>query len=68
MPPGAGAADILTVLDMAAADAALSGGAVVFAAPGEQLILALQLWGGEGSASPARLAPLTAVIRSQGGG
>jgi polysaccharide deacetylase 2 family uncharacterized protein YibQ len=65
---GAGAAEILAVLDRAAADAARRGGAVVFAAPGEQLILALQLWGGEGSASPARLAPLSAVIRRLGGG
>jgi len=65
---GAGAAEILAVLDMAAADAVRRGGAVVFAAPGEQLILALQLWGGEGSVSLARLAPLSAVIRRQRGG
>ncbi len=68
IPAGAGAAEILAVLDQAAADAARRGGAVVFATPGEQLILALQLWGGEGSDSLARLAPLTAVIRRQRGG
>ncbi len=68
VPAGASAAEILPVLDLAAADAARRGGAVVFAAPGEQLILALQLWGGEGSASLARLAPLSAVIRRQRGG
>ncbi len=68
IPAGAGAAEILAVLDRAAADAARRGGAVVFAAPGEQLLLALQLWGGEGSASLARLAPLSAVIRRQRGG
>ncbi len=68
IPAGAGATEILAVLDQAAADAARRGAAVVFAAPGEQLILALQLWGGEGSASLARLAPLSAVIRRQRGG
>jgi polysaccharide deacetylase 2 family uncharacterized protein YibQ len=68
IPAGAGAAEVLAVLDLAAADAVRRGGAVVFAAPGEQLIVALQLWGGEGSASPARLAPLSAVIRRQRGG
>jgi len=68
IPAGASAAEILAVLDLAAADAARRGGAVVFAAPGEQLILALQLWGGEGSTSLARLAPLSAVIRRQRGG
>jgi polysaccharide deacetylase 2 family uncharacterized protein YibQ len=68
VPAGAGAAEVLAVLDRAAADAARRGSAVVFAAPGEQLILALQLWGGEGSASLARLAPLSAVIRRQRGG
>jgi polysaccharide deacetylase 2 family uncharacterized protein YibQ len=68
IPAGASAAEILAVLDRAATDAARSGGAVVFAAPGEQLILALQLWGGEGSASLARLAPLSAVIRRERGG
>ena len=68
IPAGASAAEILAVLDLAAADAARRGGAVVFAPPGEQLILALQLWGGEGSTSLARLAPLSAVIRRQRGG
>ncbi|MHA1529393.1 MAG: divergent polysaccharide deacetylase family protein [Alphaproteobacteria bacterium] len=67
IPAGAGAAEILAVLDLAAAEAARRGGAVVFAAPGEQLVLALQLWGGEGSASAARLAPLSAVIQRQRG-
>jgi hypothetical protein len=43
------------------------GATVVFATPGEQLLLALQLWGGEGSGSAARLAPLSAVIRHQNG-
>jgi len=65
---GAGAAEILAALDTAAAEAARRGGAVVFAAPSEQLVVALQLWGGEGSTSPARLAPLSAVIRRQSGG
>ena len=68
IPAGASAAEILAVLDQAAAAAARRGGAVVFAAPGEQLILALQLWGGEGSGNVARLAPLSAVIRRQLGG
>lgn len=68
IPPGADAADVVAVLDRAAADAARRGGAVVFAVPGEQLVLALQLWGGEGSGSLARLAPLSAVIRRQRGG
>jgi len=68
IPAGASAAEILAVLDRAAADASRRGGAVVFAVPSEQLIAALQLWGGEGSAGVARLAPLSAVIRRQGGG
>ena len=68
IPAGANAAEIIALLDMAAADAARRGGAVVFAAPGVQLILALQLWGGEGSGNLARLAPLSAVIRRQRGG
>ena len=68
IPPGASATEILAVLDLAAADAARRGGSVVFAAPGEQLIAALQLWGGEGSVNLARLAPLSAVIRRQRGG
>ncbi len=33
-----------------------------------QLFVARQLWGGEGSASLAHLAPLSAVIRRQRGG
>ena len=44
------------------------GAAVVLAAPGEDVFLALQLWGGEGSEGAARLAPLSAVIARQGGG
>ena len=68
IPPGATAADVIAVLDLAAADAARDGGAVVFATPGEQLVLALQLWGDEGAGSLARLAPLSAVIRRQNGG
>lgn len=68
IPAGANAAMAVSVLDQAAADAARRGGAVVFAAPDDQLILALQLWGGEGSLSTARLAPLSAVIRRQNGG
>ena len=66
IPAGATAAQAIAVLDRAATDE--SGGAVVFAALGEPLLLALQLWGGEGSARPARLAPLSAVIRRQRGG
>lgn len=65
IPAGAGAAQIIAVLDRAAATE--SGAAVVFATPSEQLLLALQLWGGEGSGSLARLAPLSAVIRRQRG-
>ena len=68
IPAGASAAQAHAVLDLASADAARRGGAVVVAAPGEQLVLALQLWGGEGSSSLARLAPLSAVIRRQRGG
>lgn len=68
IPAGAGAGDVAAVLDAAAAEAARRGGAVVFASPGEQLVLALQLWGGEGSGNLARLAPLSAVILRQGGG
>ena len=68
IPPGASAAAVIAMLDLAAADAVRDGGAVVFAVPGEQLILALQLWGDEGAGSLARLAPLSAVIRRQNGG
>jgi polysaccharide deacetylase 2 family uncharacterized protein YibQ len=67
IPAGASAAEVIAELDLAAADAVQRGTAVVFAAPGEQLFLALQLWGGEGSANAARLAPLSAVIRRQNG-
>jgi polysaccharide deacetylase 2 family uncharacterized protein YibQ len=68
IPPGASAAEVIAVLDLAAAEAARDGGAVVFAAPGEELILALQLWGDPGAGSLAQLAPLSAVIRRQNGG
>jgi polysaccharide deacetylase 2 family uncharacterized protein YibQ len=67
IPAGASAAEVVAALDLAAADAVQRGTAVVFAVPGEQLFLALQLWGGEGSANAARLAPLSAVIRRQNG-
>jgi polysaccharide deacetylase 2 family uncharacterized protein YibQ len=67
IPAGASAAEVVAELDLAAADAVQRGTAVVFAVPGEQLFLALQLWGGEGSANAARLAPLSAVIRRQNG-
>jgi polysaccharide deacetylase 2 family uncharacterized protein YibQ len=52
----------IAVLDAAASDAAIRGGAVVIAAPSETLFGALLLWGGEGTDNPARLAPLSAVI------
>jgi polysaccharide deacetylase 2 family uncharacterized protein YibQ len=67
IPAGASAAETVAALDLAAADAVQRGTAVVFATPGEQLFLALQLWGGEGSGSLALLAPLSAVIRRQNG-
>ncbi len=66
IPAGASAAQAIAVLDMAAA--AESGASVVFAVPDEQLLLALQLWSGEGAANSARLAPISAVIRHQRGG
>lgn len=65
---GASAPEIISVLDLAAATAVNEGGAVVFAAPDEQVMLALQLWGDAGSGALARLAPLSAVIRRQNGG
>ena len=68
IPPGAGAAQAHAVLDRAAADAVRRGGSVVIAAPGENLILALQLWVGQGTGGVARLAPLSAVIKRQLGG
>jgi len=68
IPAGASAAEIVAVLDLASADAVTRGGAVVFAVPDEQVILALQLWGEQGSGALARLAPLSAVIRRQNGG
>jgi len=68
IPADASAAQTVAVLDLAAADAAQRGAAVVVAAPGEQLFLALQLWGGEGSGNAVQLAPLSAVIRRQNGG
>jgi polysaccharide deacetylase 2 family uncharacterized protein YibQ len=66
IPAGASAAEAIAVLDAAAT--AEGGGAVVVAAPGEEVLLALQLWGGEGSSGAALLAPLSAVIRRQNGG
>ncbi len=68
IPADATAADAHAILDRAAADAARRGSAVVFATPGEDVFLALQLWGGEGSEETARLAPLSAVVARQGGG
>lgn len=68
IPAGASAVEAIAVLDRAAAEAVAGGGAVVFAAPGEQVILALQLWGDAGAGSLARLAPLSAVIGRQRGG
>lgn len=67
IPPGASAAQVIAILDAAAADAAGRGGAVVFATPDQQVILALQLWGEAGVGNLARLAPLSAVIRRQNG-
>lgn len=52
----------IAVLDAAAADAVIRGGAVVIATPSETLFGALLLWGGEGTANAAKLAPLSAVI------
>ncbi|HUF85897.1 MAG TPA: divergent polysaccharide deacetylase family protein [Thermohalobaculum sp.] len=74
IPAGASAAEAHATLDRAAAEAAQSGAAVVVAAVDEQVLLALQLWGGEGVVSAegavdvAQLAPLSAVIRRQNGG
>lgn len=63
-------ADLLAaigVLDAAAADAVIRGGAVVIATPSETLFGALLLWGGEGSDSAAKLAPLSAVFSRKAG-
>lgn len=68
VPPGASAAEAHAVLDRAAAEAAETGAAVVMAAAEEQVLLAVQLWGGEGVDGMAYLAPLSAVIRRQNGG
>lgn len=65
---GASAAEVISILDLAAADAVERGGAVVFVAPDEQVILAVQLWGELGGGGLARLGPLSAVIRRQNGG
>jgi len=67
IPAGADAAAAHAVLDEAAAAAAEQGAAVVFAVPSEDLVLALDLWGGAGSVNVAALAPLSAaVLRQQG--
>jgi polysaccharide deacetylase 2 family uncharacterized protein YibQ len=68
IPPGASPAQIISILDRAAADAVERGGAVVFAPPDEQVLLALQLWGDAGAGNVAALAPLSAVIRRQNSG
>lgn len=68
IPAGASAADAHAVLDRASAAAEESGAAVVMAAAEENVVLALQLWGGEGAVTETRLAPLSAVIRRQNGG
>ena len=68
IPTGASAAEVISGLDLAAADAVKKGGAVVLAVPDEQVILALQLWGEGGVGNLARLGPLSAVIRRQNGG
>jgi len=66
IPAGVSAADAYAILIQAGADAAKRGAAVVFATPGEQLFLALQLFGGEGTEGTAKLAPLsTAIARQQ---
>jgi len=67
IPNGVNAAEAHSVLDRASAAAGRDGAAVVFAAPSEELILALQLWGGEGSANVATSSPLSAVILRQQG-
>jgi polysaccharide deacetylase 2 family uncharacterized protein YibQ len=67
IPAGANAAEAHSVLDRASAVAGREGTAVVFAAPSEELILALQLWGGAGSANTVAPAPLSAVILRQQG-
>jgi polysaccharide deacetylase 2 family uncharacterized protein YibQ len=68
IPTGASAAEVISALDLAAADAVKKGGAVVLTAPDEQVILALQLWGEGGVGNLARVGPLSAVIRRQNGG
>jgi polysaccharide deacetylase 2 family uncharacterized protein YibQ len=68
IPAGASAADAYAILVQAGADATKRGAAVVFATPGEQLFLALQLFGGEGTEGVARLAPLSAAISRQQSG
>jgi polysaccharide deacetylase 2 family uncharacterized protein YibQ len=68
VPAGVSAVEVIAMLDLAAADAARRGGAVVFAPPDEQVILALRLWGEVGAGNLAQLAPLSAVIRRQNGG
>lgn len=65
IPADASPADILAVLDQAAAEAGPDGGSVILAVPSQPLLEALQLWGGEGSVSAGALAPLSAVIARQ---
>lgn len=66
IPAGASAAEAHAGLDRAAAEAAETGAAIVMAHTEQDVLLALQLWAGEDG--PARLAPLSAVIRRQNGG
>ncbi len=68
IPVGASAADAHAVLDRASAAAEETGAAVVMAAAEDDVLLALQLWGGEGAEGQAKLAPLSAVVRRQNGG
>lgn len=68
IPAGATAMDAHAILDRASAAAKEDGAAVVMASADEAVLLALQLWGGEGAQGQARLAPLSAVVRRQNGG
>lgn len=65
VPQGADLATVMALLDAAAEDAGVRGGAVVLAAPSEAVIGALELWAGSG---PVQLAPLSAVIGRLAGG
>ncbi len=68
IPAGATAAEAHAVLDRAAAEAEETGSAVVMAEAEPEVLLALQLWGGEVAGGMAQLAPLSAVVRRQNGG